>query len=150
VIRVFRPSGPRWLSERDVRAAVTAAFDHARRRRIAIDVVLVDDRTLAELHERFLGDPSPTDVMAFDLSGDAAAIAGGVEAEIYASHECARRVAAARGVHPARELCLYVVHGALHLCGFDDRSAGARRRMRRAEARIMKALGFPPDPGRHV
>ena len=128
-----------------MRDAVRAAFEHAGRRRSSVDVVLVDDRTLARLHARFLGDPSPTDVIAFDLSGEE----GGVEAEIYASHECARRVAAARGVAIERELCLYIVHGALHLCGFDDRTKRARERMRRAEALVLDALGYAEDRGPH-
>ena len=122
-----------------------AALDHAGRARESIDVVLVDDRTLARLHARFLGDPTPTDVIAFDLAGEE----DGIEAEIYVSHECARRMAAVRGVAVDRELCLYVVHGALHLCGFDDRTKRARARMRRAEARVMDALGYPADRGPH-
>jgi probable rRNA maturation factor len=140
-----RQSGPRCISERAVRDAVHAAFDHAGRSRMSVDVVLVDDRTLARLHGRFLGDPSPTDVIAFDLTGEG----GGIEAEIYASHECARRMAADRDVAVERELCLYIVHGALHLCGFDDHSQRARARMRRAEARILDALGYDADRRPH-
>jgi probable rRNA maturation factor len=128
---------------------VNASFDHVRRPRRSVDVVLVDDRTLARLHGRFLGDPAPTDVMAFDLSDGSPRSPGGVDAEIYASFACANRVAVARGVDPERELCLYIVHGALHLAGLDDRSPVARRRMRRAEARIMDELGYAPDPGPH-
>ena len=128
---------------------MAAAFAHARRPPKNVDVVLVDDRTLARMHARFLGDPAPTDVIAFDLSGGPPEGADGVDAEIYVSHACARRVAAARGVAFERELCLYIVHGALHLCGFDDRSKTARGRMRRAEARIMDELGYAPDPGPH-
>jgi probable rRNA maturation factor len=131
---------------------VIAAFEYARRETPAIDVVLVDDRTLARMHGRFLGDPTPTDVIAFDLSDDSSGRggrSGGIGAEIYASHECARRVAAERGVDPARELALYVVHAALHLCGFDDHSARGRKRMRAAESKIMDGLGYPPDRGPH-
>jgi len=58
-------------------------------------------------------------------------------------------VAAARGVAFERELCLYIVHGALHLCGFDDHSSAARKRMRRAESQIMDELGYAPDSGPH-
>ncbi len=145
----MRQSGPRGIGERAVQAAVAAAFAHAARPMKNVDVVLVDDRTLARLHARFLDDPSPTDVIAFDLSDETPAGASALEAEIYVSHECARRVAASRGVAFERELCLYIVHGALHLCGFDDRSRAARKRMRRAESRIMDELGYPPDSGPH-
>lgn len=146
---VLRQSGPRLLSDRAIRAAVRAAFAHAGRENPVLDVVLVDDRTLARLHARFLGDPRPTDVIAFDLSDESGADRGGIAAEIYASPACARRVAVRRGVDPARELCLYIVHGALHLCGFDDHSPRARKAMRRAEAEVMEGLGYPPDRGPH-
>jgi probable rRNA maturation factor len=138
------------LTDRAVRAAVRAAFALAPARRpppSSVDVVLADDRTLARIHGRFLADPAPTDVIAFDLADEDDA--RGVGGEIYANAQCARRVAARRGVGAERELCLYVVHGALHLCGFDDRSPADRRRMRRAEARVMNTLDYAPDRGPH-
>ena len=135
----------RWLGDARVRRAARAALAHGGRPAIALSVVLVGDRELARLHGRWLGDPTRTDVITFDLSDDLAGPAG----EIYAGAECARRVAARRGTDPGRELLLYVVHGALHLCGFDDRSAPERARMRRAEAEVMKSLGYAPERGRH-
>ncbi|MDP6538507.1 MAG: rRNA maturation RNase YbeY [Planctomycetota bacterium] len=122
------------------RAAVEAALRHGGRWPASVDVVFVDDRTIGELHGRFLGDPSPTDVIAFDLGDD-----GGVEAEIYVSVECARRVAAERGLPVARELALYAVHGALHLCGFDDVDDVQRAAMRAAEASVLAGLGYECD-----
>ena len=105
---------------------------------MAIDVVMVDDPTLAALHARFLGDPTPTDVMAFDLGHEG----GGPEGEIYVSLDRARAVAAARGADVARELALYLVHGALHLCGFDDHAEAERERMRAAETSVLDGLGY--------
>jgi probable rRNA maturation factor len=78
-----------------------------------------------------------TDVLAFPLA-DAP---GGLLGEVVASAETARREAAARGLAPADELLLYVVHGVLHLLGFDDHAAGDRRRMRAAERRALRAAG---------
>jgi probable rRNA maturation factor len=152
---VLWQSGRRLATDRAIREAVKAAFDQAGKEAPSIDVVLVDDRTLARIHGRFLGDPRPTDVIAFDLSDESdawparAGGGGGIGAEIYASHECALRVAAERGVDPGRELALYVVHGALHLCGFDDHSARGRKRMRTAESKVLDGLGYAPDRGPH-
>jgi ssRNA-specific RNase YbeY (16S rRNA maturation enzyme) len=42
---------------------------------------------------------------------------------------------------PELELALYVVHGVLHLCGFDDRSGPDRARMRRAERTVLASIG---------
>jgi probable rRNA maturation factor len=81
-------------------------------------------------------------VIAFDLGAGP-----GPGGEVYVSVERAREVAARRGVPPGRELALYVVHGALHLCGFDDRRSTERAAMRAAEAAVLSALGYPEEGG---
>ncbi len=93
-------------------------------------VALVDDKTIAEVHGRFLDDPTPTDVISFPPG------------EIVVSAQTALREARVRGIAPIHELTLYVVHGALHLQGHSDRSPKARTRMRTAERRILKSLGL--------
>lgn len=90
---------------------------------------------MAALHARFLGDPSPTDVITFP--GDPLADTAG---EICVCADVARDYAAAHGHEFARELALYLVHGYLHLAGEDDTTAGARRRMRAAEKVAMAVL----------
>lgn len=94
-------------------------------------MALVDDREIARVHGRFLGDPTPTDVITFP------------DGEIVVSGETAKREAEKLGIRPLQELLLYVVHGCLHLRGFDDRTEGERRRMRAAERRALKRLGLP-------
>ena len=93
-------------------------------------VAIVDDEAIAELHQRFLQKQGPTDVLSFP-SG-----------EIVVSGDTARREAETRGVEPLHELVLYVVHGALHLKGYDDRKPKDRARMRAAERRVLKSLGL--------
>ena len=101
----------------------------------ALSVAFLGDRALARLHGRFLGDGSPTDVITF--AGDAA---HGCAGEICVSVDAAaRRGGRARG-GLSRELALYVVHGWLHLAGYDDAAPAQRRAMRRAEARAMRLL----------
>ena len=106
-----------------------------------MDVVMVDEAGLTNLHARFLGDPTPTDVITFDLGEEG----GGPAAEMYVSVDCARREGALRGSDLRRELALYVVHGALHLCGLDDHTAEQREAMRAAEHRVLESLGYPPE-----
>jgi probable rRNA maturation factor len=45
------------------------------------------------------------------------------------------------GWSPAQELALYLIHGLLHLCGYDDGTEPERRLMRRRERAILKLLG---------
>ena len=131
--------GPRLLSAARVRAAARAALEHGGRADIPLAIVFVSDAALARLHARWLGDPSPTDVMAFDLGTEGTGPAG----EIYVSVERARAEARRRRMRPERELTLYVVHGCLHLCGFDDRSEGDRALMRAAERTVLARTGYP-------
>lgn len=130
--------GPRLLSDSEVRAAVAMALAHGRRPGLSVAVVFVSDPRLAELHERYLGDPTPTDVMAFDLGAPGLGPAG----EVYVSVDRARAVALARDLAPDRELALYVVHGCLHLCGYDDHRPRDRARMRAAERVVLARLGY--------
>jgi len=134
----------RLLSDARVRAILRETLAHGRRPGLELSVVFVGDAALARLHGRWLGDESRTDVISFELSD-----AHSEQGELYVSATCARRVAAERGIPAARELALYLVHGALHLCGHDDRAPRARARMRRAEIRVLRALGFADDPLPH-
>lgn len=128
------------LSDREVRRTVRAAAEIGGRAGEAWSVVFVSDRELAALHAEWLDDPSTTDVITFDLEGG-----DGPAGELYVSVDRAVAVARERGASVERELALYLVHGVLHLCGHDDRVESARRRMRRAERRVLESLGHAEE-----
>lgn len=100
-----------------------------------LSVVFLTDEALALLHGRYLGDPSATDVITF--AGDAGLQVAG---EICVSADAAARRSGRAAAALSRELTLYVVHGWLHLAGYDDLNPAAKRAMRRAEARAMRLL----------
>ena len=103
-----------------------------------LSVAILGEPEHAQLHADFCGDPSPTDVITFP--GDAEA---GWAGEICLSLPRAQ-VEAERRQHPvATELCLYLVHGWLHLAGLDDLTSAGRRAMRSAERFVL--AGLPPD-----
>lgn len=135
--------------ESDVARALAAALRHGGEPDRHVDVIAVGAATLARMHGQFLGDPSETDVITFDLRDDEPEGIGTVDGEIYISADRAREVGVLRGHGPQREFVLYVVHGALHLCGFDDDEPEDRAAMREAEAAVMAMLGYPPDPSPH-
>jgi probable rRNA maturation factor len=108
-----------------------------------LSLAFLTDRALARLHGAFLRDPTTTDVITFE--GDAALGAAG---EICVSVDTALAYARAHRHDFATELALYVVHGWLHLAGYDDLVPEKKRAMRRAEARALRALrrtGAIPD-----
>jgi rRNA maturation RNase YbeY len=135
----------RFAPDAEVRRAAQAARKFGKRTDLGLSVVFVSDAGLARLHARHLGDSTHTDVITFDLGDEL----GGVGGEIYVSAPCARKTARERGVAARRELALYVVHGVLHLCGYDDHARDDRVRMRAAETRVMRALGWSDDPNPH-
>jgi probable rRNA maturation factor len=136
---------PRPLADSDVQAAALAAADHGGQPELELSIVFVDEDFLCGLHQRFLDDPSPTDVLTFDLGQGP-----GPEGEVYVSVDRAREVSTARSTSLQRELALYVVHGVLHLCGFDDQSDGDREAMRAAERSVLQSLGYAAEPsGEH-
>jgi probable rRNA maturation factor len=107
-----------------------------------LSLVLVGDKRMSDLHERFMAIPGPTDVLTFPLDEDAR---GRVTAgEVVVCVPEARRRMAEHGVTLRQELLLYAVHGLLHLCGFDDRTDREYRRMHRAEDDILARLGVGP------
>lgn len=128
-----RPRTPRRL----LRAAVRATLEFAGRPDLPVSLLLTDDAGIAELHGRFLGDPSPTDVMSFGFDDGA---------EVVVSVATAARVARASGHAIAAEVVLYVVHGLLHVLGYDDQAPRARARMRAAERAILRRLGLVVAP----
>ena len=135
--------GRGWL-ERLVRKALQAEKVTA----AEVSVLLCDDRRIARLHDEWMGDPTPTDVITFDLS-DPAEMPGGdgvLRGDIVVSTETAVRMAKVVGSTPRLETAYYVIHGILHLTGHDDLSPGPRRAMRRRERTLMGALGLPAPP----
>jgi probable rRNA maturation factor len=115
-----------------------------------LSIIVVNDRRIATIHEDWLDDATPTDVITFDLGmpGDPA-LRGDIVVSAETAAREARRLADGRqGWTPHLELAYYLVHGILHLTGHDDRAAEDRRRMRLRERTVMKAAGLPPPPRR--
>lgn len=101
-----------------------------------LSVVFLTDDALAGLHADFLADPTTTDVITFE--GEPAL---GVAGEICVSVDTAAAYAKVHGRDFSSELMLYVIHGWLHLAGYDDLQPGKKRAMRRAETRARRLLG---------
>jgi probable rRNA maturation factor len=93
-----------------------------------LSVLLISDRRMTALHRQFLQREGPTDVITF------------AHGEIFISTETARRNARVFGNSLARELRLCVVHGLLHLHGFDDGNAAAAREMKQTQEKILRRL----------
>ncbi len=129
-----------------LRMAVRAIIRKHGPPRAVVSVALVDDPTIHELNQRFLQHDYPTDVLSFVLEKGPDHLDG----EVIVSLDTAIRCATEYGWPAENELLLYVVHGTLHLVGFDDQNDEQRRQMRAGEHLFMAQLGraLPPEEPR--
>ncbi|MGL4943599.1 MAG: rRNA maturation RNase YbeY [Thermoguttaceae bacterium] len=105
-----------------------------------IEVVIATDEMVHELNRQFLQHDYPTDVISFAIEADLSA--GYLEGSVIVSGEMARSRAPEFGTSPATECMLYIVHGLLHLVGFDDHDPEERYIMRRREREVLLTIGI--------
>jgi probable rRNA maturation factor len=91
-----------------------------------IEITIVDDADIARVHGDFLDDPTPTDVITFH------------HGEILISAETALRQGREHGQSLDHEIALYLVHGLLHLAGWDDQEETEAREMARLQEGILR------------
>ena len=103
-----------------------------------LTVHILNSLHIARLNQLYLGHEGPTDVITFDYSdGPTAPLTG----EIFVCVDEALLQARRFRTTWQSELARYVIHGALHLRGHDDRQPQSRRRMKREEGRLLRELG---------
>ena len=106
-----------------------------------LSIAIVDDPAIRVLNKQYLQHDYETDVISFVLDEDESI--GRLDGQLIVSTDTAARESVDAGWSFEAELLLYVVHGTLHLVGYDDKSEAAIPEMRSAEAEYMAKLGFP-------
>src|ERR1700722_2621436 len=91
-------------------------------------ILLVSDDRMRALHREFLSKNAPTDVLTFQH--------GEIVISVDTARENARRFESSLD----KELRLYLVHGLLHLHGFDDRRKADAKQMERAQKQILRLV----------
>lgn len=94
-----------------------------------ITVCIVGDKKIRELNKAFLGKDFPTDVLAFNLAN----ARNSLLADIIVSAETAGFYSGVFHTSPAYELYLYIIHGLLHVLGYDDATPEKRKKMHSRE-----------------
>lgn len=106
-------------------------------RNFEISLVLADNARIRRLNREYRREAGTTDVLSFNLGKPD----GNQIAEIFISVEQARLQAKEMGHSLKQELSILFVHGVLHILGYDDETERERRRMFRAQNKILKSLG---------
>ncbi len=96
--------------------------------------IFCTDEELRQMNVQWLGHETYTDIITFDLSSDSHRKSG----EVYISIERVRENAGIYNTGFAEELKRVIFHGALHLCGYKDKTRGQKEEMRIAEEKYLK------------
>ncbi len=117
-----------------------------------LSLLIVDEDHMSSLHEHWMGEPGPTDVLAFPMDELGAAPGRGDErpepallGDVVLCPTVAARQAAAAGHGTPAELRLLTAHGILHLLGYDHAEAEDKRRMFALQDKLL--AGFVADAG---
>ena len=123
-----------------LKSAARAIVQDERIARAQVSLAVVDDATIHALNRRYLNHDYPTDVLSFvfDRQGDR------LDGEVVVSAETAAAAAGQYDWSPAAELLLYVIHGMLHLVGYDDQTPKALSEMRRRERHYLAGFDLQP------
>ena len=123
-----------------LRRAVRMVLEGEGIRSGSVSLAIVDDPTIHKLNRQYLAHDYATDVLSFLLSEAEAPLEG----EVIVSADTASARSAEFRWQILDELLLYVVHGTLHLAGFDDKAESDRVIMREKEEHYLRMLGRTP------
>jgi len=131
---------PKELLER----AARAVLDLSDVPDIDLTIALVEDGRLQGLNRDFLGHDSPTDVLSFPADEPDPETGRRYLGDVVISSVRAAEQAGEHGHAVEAEMQLLVVHGVLHLLGYDHTEAGEKDRMWAAQAEVLERLGISP------
>lgn len=122
------------FSQSRIKGSILKAFKLLKKPRSGkpLGVVFLSDKEIRELNRKYLNHDSPTDVLAFDYRA--------LGSELVISLDTAARNAKIYNTSLKEEIMLYIIHGILHLCGYNDATVKARKRMFKKQDAIMKAV----------
>ena len=101
-----------------------------------VSITLVDDKQIHEINKQYRGIDKPTNVLSFELGDDV------LLGDIFISLDTVEREAKDAGIHVAEHVAHMIVHGMLHLQGFDHLTCSEARIMETKEIEILKSLGY--------
>ncbi len=103
-----------------------------------LSIALVDNSRIKELNKQYFNSDKVTDVISFPLSNNKNLLSG----EIIVSVETAVDTAGKKNITIEGEIVLYIIHGILHLLGYDDCNEEDASVMHEEESKILKTLGY--------
>jgi rRNA maturation RNase YbeY len=138
-VEIARRGAGRRMKGRGLRKTALAILTLVGRTEAELSVALIGDAEMRKLNARYRGKDYPTDVLSFPMEESAPATR--LLGDVIISVEQARRQAKARGRTLNQELATLLIHGVVHLLGYDhERSVKDARVMKRLENKIYRQL----------
>ncbi len=125
------------MSPRELRRGAKTILQHMENTEAELSLALVDDGKIQELNHRYRGQDKPTDVLSFPLQDHLCPTLLG---EVVISLDTAKRQAERRRIPLAEEVQTLLIHGILHLLGYDHEISRAEAIRMRKKERELKAL----------
>ncbi|MEJ7766671.1 MAG: rRNA maturation RNase YbeY [Chitinophagaceae bacterium] len=130
IVKFHYVSGPfAFVKRNQVKASLVLLFKNEHRSFHTLDYIFCNDKYLLKINKKFLGHDTLTDIITFDLSDAESVITG----EIYISIERVKDNARLFKKTFQQELLRVIFHGALHLCGYRDKSEKEKSSFRTKE-----------------
>lgn len=133
------------LKKREMGRFINELIFHYTGKDNLVDYIFVNDDFLLQMNRKYLDHDTYTDIITFDLSDE---ITGCITAEIYISIDRVSENAKMEKVRKSKELLRVIIHGALHLSGFNDSTPDEKNEMRELETRWMDQY-LTPSKGKH-
>ncbi|MFA6597640.1 MAG: rRNA maturation RNase YbeY [Ignavibacteriaceae bacterium] len=104
----------------------------------SINVSFVDKKEMVELNSHHLNHHFSTDILTFNYNGSNTALDGEIIISYYDANENATRYQ----ITPQEEYLRLIIHGILHLLGYDDQNKNDKIKMKRKETSLVKKLNY--------
>ncbi|MDE1889296.1 MAG: rRNA maturation RNase YbeY [Planctomycetota bacterium] len=105
-----------------------------------LSIVFIDNKTIKQINRAFLGHNYATDVLSFTY--DEPSFKNNVKGEIVVSVEMASKLSRRYGYEVEGEIVLYLVHGLLHLLGYDDKRKKDAKKMHQRAGELLLSFGY--------
>jgi probable rRNA maturation factor len=122
----------------DLKEFILSIFKKEKVKLASLNYIFTTDKELLEINRQYLGHDTYTDIITFDLSDEAKS----KQAEIYISYERVKENAKTHSSSISKELHRVILHGALHLCGYKDKTAVDKKKMREKEDYYLEKYFF--------
>lgn len=131
-VNVFNAHPTRRIKTRDAERYARRVLRRSGVEKARVSIVFVDSRFSRKMNRRHLGHDSITDVISFTLERKPV-----LEGEVYVNLDRARQQAKEYSVSFGNEVARLIIHGTLHLVGFEDSTRRKAQRMKAVEDRFL-------------